>query len=160
MADIISDGRTRVAWVSSIANKAAPTVAELNAGMLLHSFMTDDGLSGFRPGTNNVPNRKLDSTFNTVDVGSVTAEDTLLRLYKQDGVDTIYDTLIYRLSGFVVIRRSLLASDAWAAGQKPQVWPARCGEVAWLDPEADTEERYEVPVKIIDQPELRALVAA
>lgn len=160
MADIISDGRTRVGFALAIANIATPTVAELIASMLLHSTMTDDGLVNFKPTTNSVPNRKLDSTFNTVDVGSVAVGDTALRFYKQDGTDTLYDTLLYRVAGFVVIRRSIDAATAWAAGQKVQVWPARCGEVSWLDPEADTEERYEIPVKITVKPELRAIVAA
>jgi hypothetical protein len=44
MADIPADGNIRVAWVTSIANKAAPTVAELNAGLLLTSIITADGL--------------------------------------------------------------------------------------------------------------------
>ena len=159
MADIISDGKTRVAWVSAIANIAAPTTTELNAGILLHGTMTDDGLVNFRPTTSSVPNRKLDSTFNTVDVGSVAVGDTALRFYKQDGTDTIYDTLVYLLGGFVVIRRSLAASTAWASVQKLQVWPGRCGELSWLDPETDTEERYEIPIKITIQPNLRSVVA-
>jgi hypothetical protein len=32
MSDLISDGNTKVAWVSTIANINAPTVAELTAG--------------------------------------------------------------------------------------------------------------------------------
>ncbi|MFW3474417.1 hypothetical protein [Streptomyces microflavus] len=32
MADLISDGKTRVAWLATCANINAPTVAELNAG--------------------------------------------------------------------------------------------------------------------------------
>jgi hypothetical protein len=37
MADIIVDGQTRVAYVPTIANIAAPTTTELNAGTLLQS---------------------------------------------------------------------------------------------------------------------------
>ena len=32
MADLISDGKTRVTWLSTVANINAPTTAELNAG--------------------------------------------------------------------------------------------------------------------------------
>lgn len=159
MADIISDGKTRVAWLFAIANIASVTTTEANAGILLHPTMTDDGLVGFKPTTNSVPNRKLDSDFNTVDVGSVAVGDTMARLYKQDGTDTIYDTLVYGLAGFIIIRRSIAAATAWASGQKIQVWPAKCGEVSWMDPEADTEERYEIPMKITVKPNLRAVIA-
>lgn len=160
MADIISDGNTRVAWVAAIANIAAPTVAELNAGILLHSTMTADGLVGFRPETADVPNTKLDSDFNTVDVGRTNLSGTMLRFFKQDGVDTIYDTLLKGTAGHVVVRRSLPASTAWVAAQKVQVFPSKCGETAWLDPEENTDERYEVPIKVTAKPNLRATVAA
>jgi hypothetical protein len=49
MADITSDGKTRVYWVTSIANINAPTTTELNAGIDLTSTLTADGLSGFQP---------------------------------------------------------------------------------------------------------------
>ena len=38
MPDIILDGKTRVAYVTTIASRTAPTVAELNAGTLLHDY--------------------------------------------------------------------------------------------------------------------------
>lgn len=47
MADIIVDGMTRVTFAPTIANTAAPTVAELNAGTLLQSTLIPAGLEGF-----------------------------------------------------------------------------------------------------------------
>lgn len=159
MADIVSDANTRVAWVPTIANIAAPTVAELNAGMLLHSTMSADGLVSFRPETADIPNTKLDSDFNTVDVGRTNITGSMLRFFKQTGTDTIYDTLLKGTAGYVVIRKSTPASTAWASSQKVQVYPSKCGEAAWLDPEENTDERYEVPIKITSKPNLRATVA-
>lgn len=159
MADIPSDGNIRVSWVTTIANTSAPTVAELNAGLLLSPQMTPAGLSGFQPDTNDVPNRRIDGTFNTVDVGSVNVSGTALEFYKQTGTDTIYDTLTYRTSGYLVVRRSVDKGTAWASGQKVAVWPVKCGQTAWLDPEADTEERYRIPVKVVSEPAIRAAVA-
>jgi hypothetical protein len=159
VADIVSDANTRVAWVPTIANIAAPTTGELGGGMLLQSTMTADGLVGFRPETADIPNTKLDSDFNTVDVGRTNLSGTMLRFFKQTGTDTIYDTLLKGTAGYVVIRRSVAASTAWSAGQKVQVYPAKCGEAAWLDPEENTDERYEVPIKVTSKPNLRATVA-
>ena len=160
MPDIISDGNTRVFWVTTIANTSSPTAAELNAGILLHSTMTPDGLAGFQPTTADVPNRKLDSTFNTVDAGSVSySGNPELHFYKQSGTDTIYDTLTRNTAGFVAVRRSLLASTTWIAAQKAEIYPAKCGEVSKMDPVQDTEEMYAVPIKITSQPVLRATVA-
>lgn len=159
MPDITADGKTRVAWVPSIANINAPTTTELNAGMLLQSTMTADGLAGFRPETADVDTSSLDSTFSTTVNGRTSFSGTMLRLKKQSGTDTIFDTLVRDATGFVVIRRSVAASTAWASAQKVEVYPALCGEVAKVDPEPNTVERYEIPIKITGSPALRAAVA-
>lgn len=159
MADIISDGKTRVSWVPTIANKAAPTTTELNAGMLLHDTMTPDGLSGFQPETARIDTSSLGSTFNTQRNGRASFDGPVLRFKKQDGTDTIYNTLTLGTTGYVVVRTSVAASTAWAAAQKVRVYPAECGEVVHIDPEENSLERYEVPVTVTDKPELRATVA-
>lgn len=159
MADIVSDGFTRVAWVLTIANIAAPTTSELGAGTLLQTTLTADGLIGFAPETADVPTTSLASTFNTSRNGRTSFSGTMFRLKKQDGTDTIFNLLVKDTAGFVVIRRSLAESTAWAATQKVQVYPAVCGEVAFVDVEENTLERYEVPIKITSAPNQRATVA-
>ncbi|MFF0823064.1 hypothetical protein ACFYUR_22105 [Micromonospora haikouensis] len=159
MADITADGKTRVAWVPSIANINAPTTTELNAGMLLQNTMTADGLAGFRPETADVDTSSLGSTFSTSVNGRTSFSGTMLRLKKQSGTDTIFDTLVRDAAGYVVIRRSVAESTAWASAQKVEVYPALCGEVARVDPEPNTVERYEIPLKITSSPALRAAVA-
>ena len=159
MPDSLADGRTRVAWVSTISNIAAPTVAELNAGTLLQSLLTPDGLNGFQPDTADVDVSALDSTFNTNIAGRASYSGTMLRLKKQTGTDTVYNLLVRDLQGFVVIRRDVTASTAWASGDKVEVYPAWLGEVRNLDPEANSVHKYEVPVKVSSSPNLRATVA-
>lgn len=159
MPDITADGRTRVAWVPTISNINAPTAAELNAGMLLQSTLTADGFAGFRPETADVDTSSLDSTFNTMVNGRTSFSGTMLRLKKQSGTDTIFTTLVRDAAGYVVVRRSLTATTAWASAQAVEVYPALCGEVARMDPEPNTVERYEIPIKITGTPALRAAVA-
>lgn len=159
MADIISDGNTRVTWVTSIASKSAPTAAELNGGLTLQSTMTPDGLMNFQPSTNKVPNRKLDGLFETSDVGTTSFGDMGLKFYKQSGTDTIFNTLTKYTAGYVVVRKSIAVATAYATSQLVQVYPAKCGETSWLDPEADTEERYMIPILLTDSPVIRAVVA-
>lgn len=160
MTDLITDGKTRVAQAAAIANIAAPTVAELNAGTLLHTLMTPDGLAGFEPDTADVDNSALSSTFDTRLAGRASFSNTMLRLKKQEGTDTVYDTLVRGFETHVVVRRGVDAAQAWAASDKVEVYPVECGEVRNLPPEANTVQRYEVPVKITLQPDLRATVAA
>lgn len=159
MADITADGKTRVYWVSTIANIAAPTTTELNAGIALQSTLTADGLSGFQPDTADVDTSALDSTFNTTVNGRTSFDNTMLRFKKQSGTDTIFTTLVRDTAGYVVIRRSVAAATAWTTAQGVEVYPALCGEVARMDPEPNTVERYQIPIKITSSPNLRAAVA-
>jgi hypothetical protein len=159
MADANADGNTRVYYVPAIANIAAPTTTELNAGTRLDTLMTPDGLVGFEPDTADVDNSKLSSTFNTVSAGRPSFSGTLVRLIKQTGTDTVYNTLVYGLAGFIAVRRDILASTAWASAQALEVYPIQCGEIRNLAPEANSVHKYEVYTKITAQPNLRAAVA-
>ncbi len=161
MADVSSDGNTRSAYVPSIANIAAPTTTELNAGILLQSVITADGLMGFEPETADVDTSALDSTFDTVNIGRDSFSGTGLRMKKQNPTasDTAYNTLTRGTAGFIVIRRDVASTTAWASTQKVEVYPIICGQTKRLTPEANTVARYEVPTKITSTPELRATVA-
>lgn len=159
MSDITADGKTRVYWVTTVANINAPTTTELNAGIALQTTMTADGLNGFQPATADVDTSSLDSTFSTMVNGRTSFSNTSLRLKKQSGTDTIFTTLVRDTAGYVVIRRSLTASTAWASAQAVEVYPALCGEVSRMDPEPNTVERYEIPIKITSSPALRSAVA-
>jgi len=160
MTDVIADGRTRVTWVPTIADIAAPTITELEAGEDLQHVITADGLIGFEASTAEVDNTSLASTFDTRKPGRASFSGTMLRLKKQDGTDTVYDTLVRGTTGHIVIRRSIPEGTAWAADQDVEVYPVECGEVRKLPPEANSTERYEVPTMITAEPELRAAVAA
>jgi hypothetical protein len=101
----------------------------------------------------------LDSTFNTTVNGRTSFSNTMLRLKKQSGSDTIFTTLIRDTAGYVVIRRSIASTTAWASAQAVEVYPALCGEVSRMDPAPNTVERYEIPIKVTASPSLRATVA-
>lgn len=159
MGDLISDGKIRVAWVpgtSGIANKAAPTVAELNAGLRLDSTMTPDGLTT-TPSTAGVDTSSLSSTFDTKKAGRRGFENSV-KLKRQDAADTARSTLVYQAEGFLVVRRDIDASTAWAAGQKVEVYPSQCGEpTPSYGP--NTVQAYEVPLMNTSDPNTNATVA-
>jgi hypothetical protein len=159
MPDITADGKTRVYWVTTIANIAAPTTTELNAGISLQATLTADGLAGLKPETADVDTSSLASTFNTNVNGRTSFSGTMLRLKKQSGTDTIFTTLVRDAAGYLVVRRSVAETTAWTTAQGVEVYPALCGEVARMDPEPNTVERYEIPIKVTSTPNLRAAVA-
>lgn len=160
MADQLADGFTRVAYVPTIASLTAPTVAELNAGILLQSLITPDGLIGFEPDTADVPTGSLASVFSTVDIGRDSFSGTMLRLKRQTTGDTAFTTLGTRgTTGNIVIRRSILEGTAWASAQGIEVYPIKTGRRRRLAPEENSVEKYEIPCKIYLAPELAASVA-
>jgi hypothetical protein len=158
--DIIVDGQTKVAFVTTIADKAAPTVAELTAGTTMESVLTADGLIGWEPTTAEVDTTSLASTFDTALPGRTSYSGAALRLKKQSGTDTVHALLDTKdTRGYVVIRRGLPAATAFAAAQTVEVYPVATGQWYPLPPEANTVQRYQVPMTITDDPVLVATVA-
>jgi hypothetical protein len=121
--------------------------------------MTPDGLVGFEPDTADVDNSKLNSTFDTRLPGRAGFANTMLRLTKQTGTDSVYNTLVRDYVTNIVVRRDVTSSTAWTAADKVEVYPVQCGEVRNLPPEANSLHKYEVPTKVTTQPNLRATVA-
>lgn len=161
MADIIVDGMTRVAFVPTIANIAAPTTAELNAGTLLQSTLVPTGLEGFENTTADVDNTSLASTFDTKLPGRQSFSGTGLVLKKQDGTDTVFNLLsVPNTNGYIVIRDGVTESTAWAASQKVEVHPIRTATHSMIGRgEANSVLRYRVPTPITSAPNLKATVA-
>ncbi len=127
IADMLLDGNIKVSWVSTISNIAAPTVAELTAGVSLEDRLTPDGLNiGFD--TSMIPNSALSSTYDTEQVGRSKVTTTLK--YKKGAVgttDTLADTLVFRAAGFLVVRRGVDSATAFAAADDVEVYPSQCG---------------------------------
>lgn len=159
MADFTSDGMTRVAFVSAIANIAAPTTTELNAGLLLQSLITADGLDGLEASTADVPNTALNSTFDTVTIGRDSYSGTMLTLKKQLTGDTAFSTLVRGTAGFLVVRRDVAETTAWTSGQAVEVYPIICGQRIRMKPEGNTLTRWQSPMKITTSPSLAAVIA-
>jgi len=160
MTDILADGNTRVSWVPAIANEAAPTTTELNAGTVLTSYITADGLVGYEPTTAEVDNSSLASVFDTKTIGRASFSGTMLRLKKQSGTDTARTIFATRgTTGYIVIRRWVAEATAWTAAQIVSVYPVTVGDIRDLPPEANTVSKYEVPTMVSNPATLNAVVA-
>jgi hypothetical protein len=159
VADIVVDGFTRVAYVPTIANIAAPTTTELNAGILLQSVMTPDGLTGFEASTADVDNSALNSTFSTVTIGRDSFSGTKLTFKKQATGDTTYSTLLRGVTGYIVVRRYIAETTAWTSTQIVEVFPVIFGQTRNLAPTANSVTKWEVDTKITATPNIRAAVA-
>ena len=159
MADVIIDGYIRVSSVPTIANLAAPTAAELNAGISYEMLLTQDGLQGFASTTNWVENSALGSTFDTKLPGTVAFGDMALTFKWQAGTDTIFNTLVYGYQTNIVIRARVLRATAFTATQLVEVYPVTCGQYSRAEYERNSLARFIVPVGLNAEPQLRAVVA-
>lgn len=161
MGDIVIDGQVRVAFVSTIASAAAPTVAEIGAGEELGSYIAPGGMEGFEASTDEVDTSALDSTYNTKRPGRTGYSGTALVLKKQSGTDDAFDALKTKLTdGYLVVRLGVDKATAWTAAQDVQVYPVSTGQWSPLPVEANSVYRYRVPMPVTGEPTLNAVVAA
>lgn len=158
---LASDGNWRVSWVTTIADISGPTVAELDAGTeLAADFITPDGLN-ITPSTEGRDTSTLGSTFTTMRAGRRSFENSVTCLRAEDGSpDTAYDTLVFRATGYLVVRRTLPNADAYAAGQTVEVYPAECGEPQLSAPAPNATQTFTTPFYVTSEPDTRATVAA
>lgn len=159
--DILLDGTVRAAYVPSIANQAAPTVAELNAGILLTQYLILAGLVGFEAATQPADTSPLAGKSNTNLPGRDQYSGTQLMLKKQSGTDTAYATLTRDTAGFIVVRRWLvLETVAWATSQQVAVYPGACGtEITVANSSGSEAAKYAIPWFISGAVNIRAIVA-
>lgn len=161
---LVHDGMYRVSWVSTITAQAAPTVAQLNAGLRLECQVTPDGLNR-EAEDESVDTSRLCSLFSTTQVGrtSFTCELTLVRLDEvamSPTLDTAYDTLVKGLRGFLVVRDNLPSATAWTAGQDVEVYPVQCGTRSKASPAANEMQTFTLPLMVTADPSLYGVVAA
>ncbi|MFJ3793901.1 hypothetical protein [Kitasatospora sp. NPDC090091] len=157
--DTIVDGTTRVAWVASIANPAAPTTTELNGGIDLTPRITPDGLK-LDPKTADVDTSSLASKFDTKEVGRVSYDTELtFKRGTTPAEDLPYSTLRYGVHGYLVVRRNLAYATAWTSGQQVEVYYMACGEPANIPPAANEVGKFMSPMKVTTEPSTYVTVA-
>lgn len=161
MADIIVDGKTRVFAVTTYANLAALTVAEIAAGEALHAKLVPTGLEGFEASTAEVDNTSLASTFDTRLPGRTSFSGTGLLLKKQDDADDAFDLLTVRDTEIaIVIFDGVDADEAPVATDDYEAYPVTTGEFNYVGRgEANSLLRYRVPTPL-RAPRVRGTVAA
>ncbi len=142
MADIVSDGMTKVAFVTTIAAPAAPTAAEMAAGEDLEGFLTPDGL-GMDFGNDSVDVTALSSTYNAELPGRQTVSTELTFKHQGDGVAP-FSTFAGKPEGYIVVRRNVDATDAWAENDVIEVYPVQIGTRRRMAPAANEVLKFTV----------------
>lgn len=157
MPRYVHDGKTKVYWVATISNKAAPTTAELNAGTSLAAFLKKDGLN-INLSQNMVDNADLEDTFDAQGVGTY-GGSMELTLYRDDTTETAWNLFVYGTAGYIVVRRGIAYSTAWTAAQKAEVYPAQMHEPVPTPSATNEQVTFKAAIAITDTPSLKATLA-
>lgn len=126
MADLISDGLTKVTWMLTCSSTSAPTAAEAAAGVSLEALITPDGLD-------------ISRTLAMVDTGSLAStQDSEVPGRKKDSINLTmkhqgdaaapWTTFASRPAGFLLVRYGIASTTAWTAAQKVDVYPCQAGD--------------------------------
>jgi len=167
MSVVILDGRVRVIWMTACSVIAAPTVAELNAGTDITSYIRPDGLDiGMSTGSVDVGN--VGSTFTLTRVGRRSPTITLGCHHDatSGSTDPAWNLLVYRATGFLAVRTGVLTTTAFATGQGAggttgalEVYPVECTEFTPGKPAPDTSWDFDVSLMVYLDPSKRSVVA-
>lgn len=158
MSRYVHEGQTKVAFVTTIASIAAPTVAELGAGTELSSLLTKDGLQ-VPDQQNMVDSSTLSDTFDAQRVGSWGGGVTL-QGFRDNASDDLWDLAVYGTEGHIVVRRGSAYDDAWAAADVVEVYPIQMHEPVPNQTASNEEARFTVACAVTSEPDKRAVVAA
>ena len=128
MARRVFDKYTKVTWVTTLTSTTSPTATQLNAGVDLTSYIPKDGV---RPSTsqNTVDQGDITTQFESKSIGTF-AEDFELMFYRgEPGVDDdAWELVEINTVGFLVIRRMVDSTGAYAADDVVEVRPAQMGQ--------------------------------
>lgn len=151
-------GVAKVHFVPTIANKAAPTVAEITAG----DDITDDisAMNGFEFSNSPIQTPDLSTTFTNQIGGEDTAADSNMEFYARGTTDLTHDALVKGSAGYIVIFWQGYAGSSHAAADKCEVWPATVTSNSRMYTVDNEAAKYRVNFSLTSPPSQSAVVAA
>jgi len=157
MARYANDGMLKIYVVATIANIAAPTTTELNAGTAITNFVTKDGLT-VPSNQNYVDNASLAETFDAQVVGSFGGPVSMIGI-RDNATDTFWNLVVYGTNTHLVVRRGFATATAWATSDKVEVYPIQWHEPLPTQTASNEQSRFTASAAVRSQPNLKATVA-
>lgn len=156
MAKLASEGNVKVYYLPAVADKEAPTVAEIAAGTHLTPFLPTAGV-GVDWTQNNTSTPMLDESFTSESVGTESASVALTFVrHELDADDDAWNLFVRGTNAFLLIARK----GAPAATDKVEVYPIQCHRPIPLPPAVNEDQQARVSLAVNDTPALNAVVAA
>ncbi|HET7407963.1 MAG TPA: hypothetical protein VFJ21_12625 [Mycobacteriales bacterium] len=165
MTDLRHDGNYLVTWVpgggagGGIADLSAPTTTELAAGIQLECRLTPTGLTR-EPSTEMIDNSKLCSTFGSQIAGRTSYNLQIVAVREEGDTSGVEAALTQYAEGYFVVRDDKPATQAYAAADNVEVYPAQVANVAKSTPAANELQTITYTFANTDAPVLDAAVAA
>lgn len=151
------EGNLKAYWVPTIADKAAPTAAEMTAGIDLSDQLTADGVSPNH--TENTVSTDMLSGFIKQSIGTegLTFNLRFLRDFEA-ATDTVYDNFDARgKDGFLVLSET---GGGQTSGDVVEVYPAQAGRRKRIASTGNAHIAFSVLVTVDDDYVDDAVVAA
>lgn len=157
MADYGFDGMIKVAFVASLTTPTAPTAAAVTAGVQLDPRLTPDGLT-ITSDTASIDTSKLNSTGNSEIIGRDSFTVGVKYVRGDDTNATAVQTALVRgASGYLVVRRDKLATVAWTASDKVELYPIQCKRPSPEAPAANALQTVSVGMSVTDTNGVRGI---
>ena len=124
MARYVPEGTVEVYFVATVADAAAPTSTELNAGTDITGAMAGDLVMPFAGSTADAAD--MSSRFNKTAPGDFGGAEGTFTIHRElaSGDDTAYTTLTRGTTGYLAVaNRGLTTPGTWAIGDEVDLWP-------------------------------------
>jgi len=155
MSRLVYEQNTKVWFVPTIADPAAPSAAVIAAGTNVTPFLTKDGLT--TPANQNmVDSASLDERFDAQNVGSFGGA-VALTLFRDDDTDTAYELFTWGLTGFLVVG---YFGSASVAADIVDVYPVESHEPVMQQTAANEVQRFDVQLAVTGEPNKAVAVVA
>lgn len=157
MSRLPYEGRTNVYFATAVADKNAPTVAEISGAVDITNYIPKDGLAP-NLSTNNVDSATIAETFDAQVVGSWGGALAITG-FRDDTDDDFWDLCEYGTDGFVIIDRFNPAGELPTPGDVVEVWPVQMHEPVMQNSAANTQQRFVETFAVTSAPAMNAVVA-
>lgn len=143
MARYFRRGKSKILFLPTVTNQAAPSRSEITAGTPLTPQVAE--VSGFQFTNSPIAMPDLNSTFTSTIPGEDTADDSSLTFYDDDTATTIRTALAKGTSGYILLLpygdtptkraevwpvTSTGVGDEWSAGNDPARFTVQFGVTA------------------------------
>ena len=165
---MITDANRRLAWVPTLANYHAPTVAEITAGVDISCLVTAANFALGATGDASINEPPLCSDSETSDPGRTTFELAMnFYRFKSDVDDIAWTTFTGKgIHGYLVSRIGQIPDGTrahevpWTASDEVQVYEAITNTPQIMAPEGSTYEKFRQVFGSQQQIDERAVIAA